>query len=318
MSAFTIWRGWRWITVALGAAFFVVLIGAISVLTAVLGLFVLAGLIALAVVPASRIKANGALLVLPHRRLVGHFSDREPGMNLWDWEPSVVVGCAVLAIGYLAAFRGQLNRAPYFLAGVLLLLLDLVSPIDTLGDQYLFSAHVLQHFVLALVIPPLLLLGTPAFHLWRLTQLERALGHPPVSWLLGVGTMLAWHIPALFNAALANDALHIVQHLSFLVTGTIFWWPILAPVEGRRLQALPAVAYLFSACVCCSLLGAFLDLRSRRPLPGVPNPPAHLWGSIAKSDQQLGGMLMWVPGCFVYLAGILSVVKRWYSQEVTA
>ena len=87
-------------------------------------------------------------------------------MILWDWEPSVVMGCALLAIGYLMVVRKHgLNRAPYFLAGVLLLLLDLVSPIDTLGDQYLFSAHVLQHFLLALVIPPLLLLGTPPFEL---------------------------------------------------------------------------------------------------------------------------------------------------------
>ena len=235
-------------------------------------------------------------------------------MNLWDWEPSVVVGCAALAIGYFTMVRQQLNRAPYFLAGLLLLLLDLVSPIDTLGDQYLFSAHVLQHFVLALVIPPLLLLGTPEFKLGRLTRLERALGHPPVSWLLGVGTMLAWHIPALFNTALASDTLHIAQHLSFLVTGTIFWWPILAPIGSRRLEALPAIAYLFSACVCCSLLGAFLTFG---PIGLYPTYTGYM-GLDAKSDQQLGGLLMWVPGCFVYLAGILSVVKRWYSQEVTA
>jgi putative membrane protein len=235
-------------------------------------------------------------------------------MNTWDWEPSVVVGCATLAIGYLLVVRRRLNRAPYFLAGVLLLLLDLVSPIDTLGDHYLFSAHVLQHFLLALVIPPLLLLGTPPFEIGSLSKLERVLGGPPVSWLLGMGVMLGWHIPALFNAALANDSLHIFQHLSFLVTGTIFWWPILAPVEGRRLQALPAVAYLFSACVSCSLLGAFLTFG---PVGLYPTYTGYM-GLDAKSDQQLGGLLMWVPGCFVYLAGILSVVRRWYSEEVTA
>jgi putative membrane protein len=230
-----------------------------------------------------------------------------------------VVGCAMLAIGYLMLVRKQRwNRAPFFLAGVLLLLLDLVSPIDTLADRYLFSAHIVQHFLLALVIPPLLLLGTPAFELGVLNKLERAIGQPPVSWLLGVGTMLAWHIPALFNAALANDGLHILQHLSFLITGTIFWWPILAPVESKRLPALGAVAYLFSACVCCSLLGAFLTFAPAGLYPAYLNPPGRLWGLDPKSDQQLGGMLMWVPGCFVYLAGILSVVRRWYSEEATA
>jgi putative membrane protein len=240
-------------------------------------------------------------------------------MIFWDWEPSVVIGCAVLALGYIAIVRKHaLNRAPYFFAGVVLLLLDLVSPIDTLADRYLFSAHIVQHFLLALVIPPLFLLGTPAFELGALTKLERAIGQPPVSWLLGVGTMLVWHIPVLFNAALASDGLHIFQHLSFLVTGTVFWWPILTPLESKRLPALAAVSYLFSACVCCSLLGAFLTFAPAGLYPAYLNPPAHLWGLDPKSDQQLGGMLMWVPGCFVYLAGILSTVMRWYGAERTA
>jgi putative membrane protein len=245
----------------------------------------------------------------------------------WDWEPSVLAGCVGLAIGYFVLMRKrELRRASYYLAGVALLLLDLVSPIDTLGDQYLFSAHIVQHFFLALVIPPLLLLGTPAFDLGPFSTLERSLGQPPVSWLLGVGTMLAWHIPALFNAALANDTLHIVQHLSFLVTGTIFWWPILGPLEERHLQPLAAVSYLFSACVCCSLLGAFLTFGPVGLYPAYLNPNDKLgilpllrdnWGLDPKSDQQLGGMLMWVPGCFVYLSGILSTVIRWYGAERT-
>jgi putative membrane protein len=240
-------------------------------------------------------------------------------MNAWDWEPSIVVGCSALAIGYFALVRKRsFNRAPYFLAGVLLLLLDLVSPIDTLADRYLFSAHIVQHFLLALVIPPLFLLGTPRFDLGKLHKLERAIGQPPVSWLLGVGTMLVWHIPALFNAALAHDGLHIFQHLSFLVTGTIFWWPILGPLEDRHLPTLPAVSYLFSACLCCSLLGAFLTFGPVGLYTAYLNPPAHLWGLDPKSDQQLGGLLMWVPGCFVYLSGILSTVIRWYGAEHTA
>jgi putative membrane protein len=236
-------------------------------------------------------------------------------MNTWDWEPSVIIGCAALAIGYLALVRQRgLNRAPYFLAGVLLLLLDLVSPIDTLADQYLLSAHVVQHFLLGLVIPPLLLLGTPPFELGRLNKLERVIAQPPVSWLLGVGTMLAWHVPVLFNAALANDGLHVFQHLSFLVTGTIFWWPILGPLRHRRLSTLPAVSYLFSACICCSLLGAFLTFGPEGLYPAYTG----YLGLDAKGDQQLAGLLMWVPGCFVYLSGILAAVRRWYGEERTA
>lgn len=242
-------------------------------------------------------------------------------MNSWDWEPSVVIGCAALALGYIAIVRKHgWNRAPYFFLGVILLLLDLVSPIDTLGDQYLLSAHILQHFLLALIIPPLLLLGTPqwladsALQNPAVRKIERAIGQPPVSWLLGVGTMLAWHIPLLFNAALANDGLHVVQHLSFLVTGTIFWWPIVGPLENRHLPVLGAVSYLFSACACCSLLGAFLTLGPVGLYPAYLNPPiVKPLGLDPRSDQQLGGLLMWVPGCFVYLSGILASVIRWYT-----
>ena len=251
----------------------------------------------------------------------------------WDWEPSVVMGCAALVMGYWAIARKHgLSRMNYWLAGVVVLLLDLVSPIDALGDQYLFSAHIFQHFLLALIIPPLLLFGTPrwlaevALQRPSLRKAERILGHPPVSWLLGVGTMLAWHIPVFFNAALANDTLHIFQHLSFLVTGTIFWWPIVGPLEDRHLPPLGAVSYLFSACLCCSLLGAFLTFGPVGLYPAYLNPsPAfgdnlgivrlvrENWGLDPKSDQQLGGLLMWVPGCFVYLSGILSTVMHWYG-----
>jgi cytochrome c oxidase assembly factor CtaG len=234
----------------------------------------------------------------------------------WDWEPSVVVGCAALAIGYLVT-ASRTRRAFWFLIGVLLLLLDLVSPIDALADGYLFSAHIAQHFLLALVIPPLLILGLPSD---LETRLPAALP-TSVAWLLGVGTMLIWHIPAFFNAALASDALHVFQHLTFLASGVIFWWPVLCPTEERRLPAGVAVPYLFSACAACSLLGAAITFGSPGRYPAYLHPDDRLgilpliregWGLDAKSDQQLGGLLMWVPGCFVYLSAILATVSRLY------
>lgn len=230
----------------------------------------------------------------------------------WDWEPSVVIGCAGLAAAYLVLTRRQPRNAWYFLAGVLVLLLDLVSPIDSLGDEYLFSAHIVQHFVLALVVPPLLIAGMPPM---RLPVLPAAL-----CWSLGVGTMVFWHIPLLFNAALASDGLHIFQHLSFLVTGTIFWWPVLQ----RQFAPLTAISYLFSACLTCSILGAAITFAKPGLYPAYLNPEDHLgllplirdrWGLDPKTDQQLGGLLMWIPGCFVYLTAILITVGRWYGLK---
>ena len=252
----------------------------------------------------------------------------------WDWEPSVLLGCVTLAAAYLAVARQRTAaQSLCFLAGVVLLLLDLVSPIDTLGDTYLFSAHVLQHFLLALIIPPLWLLGIPqtvaerALRKPGIARTERVLSRPVLAWSLGVGAMLAWHIPALFNAALASDALHIFQHLSFLVTGAIFWWPVLSPLEPRRLPPLAAIVYLFSACTACSLLGAVLTFTPPGWYPAYRNPADHLgilreiragWGLDPRTDQQLGGMLMWVPGCLVYLTAILARVARWYAAPENA
>ena len=157
-------------------------------------------------------------------------------------------------------------------------------------------------------------------------RLERLLVWPLAAWLAGVGTMLLWHFPPLFNAALANDALHVVQHLSFLVTGVIFWWRICGPLPQRRLPALAAIVYLFSACTACSLLGAALTFSSPGAYPAYLRPEDRLgilslirsWGLDAKSDQQLGGMLMWVPGCLVYLTAILARVGEWYRAPEPA
>ncbi len=234
-------------------------------------------------------------------------------MTGWDWEPSVVIGCAAMVVAYLwfLRIRGA-GSSLWFFLGVLVLLFDLVSPIDILADKYLFSAHIVQHLVLALVVPPLLIAGMPPLTLPVLPA--------SVSWSLGAGAMLFWHIPVFFNAALANDALHIVQHLSFLATGTIFWWPILQ----RQFQPLTAISYLFGACLACSVLGAALTFARSGLYPAYLNPGDPLgwlpairgtWGLDPKADQQLGGLLMWVPGCFVYLSAILMTVARWYGVK---
>jgi cytochrome c oxidase assembly factor CtaG len=131
-------------------------------------------------------------------------------------------------------------------------------------------------------------------------------------------------VPLFFNAALANEGLHVFQHLSFLVTGVIFWWPVLTPVEGHRMAPLGAICYLFGACLSCSLLGAALTFARPGLYPSYLNPDDRLgilpllrdqWGLDPRNDQQLGGLLMWIPGCFVYLTAILTTVAHWYGAE---
>ena len=246
----------------------------------------------------------------------------------WGWEPSVVGGCLVLAAGYLAVAGANLTRrAAAFFAGIAVLFLALDSPLDTLGDTYLFSAHMVQHLLLILIVPPLLLLGMPASLVERARRVPwmrrpmSALGAPAVAWGLGIGTMAVWHIPALYDAALVRGGVHLVQHLSFLVTGTIFWWPVVAPADDARLGPLPAVLYLVAAALAGSVVGivitfARVDLYPAYFLPvdrlGIEPLIRNGWGLSPEVDQELGGLLMWIPGGLVYLSAILGVMARWY------
>ncbi len=257
----------------------------------------------------------------------------------WSLQPSVLAGCgglfavySVACMGLARPTRGEaasLGRAAAFLAGVLLLLLALISPLDTLGDRYLFSVHMAQHLLLVLIVPPLLLLGLPPWLAARLLSwapagaAERVLGQPALAWALGVGTLWLWHAPALYNAALAAENVHVAQHLTFLVAATVFWWPVLAPPGSRRLAALPAMLYLFTAGAANSVLGILLTFAPPGLYPLYLNPPDPLgllpllrggWGWSPTADQQAGGLLMWVAGGPIYLAAILATLVRWFAE----
>lgn len=245
----------------------------------------------------------------------------------WEVHPTVVVGCLGLAIWYLAARPRSLRSAVLFLLGDLVLLLSLISPIDPLGDQYLFSAHMLQHLLLILTVPPLLIAGLTGGRVqaWiqhpRVRMAERFLGNPAVGWLSNMAMMLVWHLPVLYNAANASTAVHVTEHLCFLVTGCMFWWPIFTPLGSERMQPGRAMIYLFSAAVISTLLGiliTFLPVGLYEPYlhPADEIGALHLirttWGISAAEDQKLAGLLMWVPGCAIYFIVMLMELGRWF------
>jgi len=254
--------------------------------------------------------------------------------TMWDLEPSILAGCAALLTAYALLVRpAATTRGALYAGGVLTLLLALISPLDTLGAGYLFSAHMLQHLLLVLVVPPLLLLGIPAPSYARLLawgparRAEQALGRPLVAWPLGIVTLWVWHYPAVYDAVLSDVGLHILQHLSFLVTSTIFWWPVLAPVDtGRRLGPFGTIVYLMAAVIASSVLGivitfappglypAYLRLGDRS---GVLTLLRGGWGLTPAVDQQIGGVLMWVVGAPIYLLGVLVVLARWFGAPDT-
>jgi cytochrome c oxidase assembly factor CtaG len=188
----------------------------------------------------------------------------------------------------------------------------------------------LQHFLLILVVPPLLLLGIPpriaerALRWEPASRAERVVGQPVLAWLLGIGTLWVWHTPALYDVALGNKGLHVVQHLGFLVTSTIFWWVVIAPVpERRRLNLLGTTAYLLVASLASSLLGIIVTFAPPGLYPpylhpaGAPGIVALIrqgWGFSAADDQQVGGLLMWVGNSPVYVVACLAALARWYRE----
>ncbi len=246
----------------------------------------------------------------------------------WDFQPTVVVGTVALMLAYLWVVRFRLNRKTLlFGSGVLLMFLTLIGPLDFLGDEYLFSAHMLEHLLFYLAVPPLLLLGLPAEPLRRLlsnkimTRVEAFLRRPIFAWLLAVATMWLWHLPALYNAALNNEGIHAVEHLSFLVTGTIFFWPIFTPLQSHRFSPVVGAVYIFSAMSANMILGILLTYAPLGYYPTYMHSTdatglfiRTVWKLDPQSDLNLGGMFMWIIGGLLYFASLMAVFSRLYRN----
>ena len=248
----------------------------------------------------------------------------------WDLEPSVIFGSAALFLAYLWVVRFRVNRnTAIFGSGVLLMLLTLIGPLDFLGDSYLFSAHMMEHILLYLAVPPLLLLGLPPAPVRSLlsnefpARAERFLSRPTIAWLLAVGTMWLWHLPVLYNAALNHEGIHVVEHLSLLLTGTIFFWPIFTPLQSHRLSPIIGSVYIFTAMSINMILGILLTfaplgyyftyMRSSDGT-GVFQLIRSVWKLDPQSDLNLGGMFMWIIGGLVYFTLLLVVFSRLYRN----
>ena len=218
-------------------------------------------------------------------------------------------------------------RAVCFLSGMAILALALLGPMDEMADQY-FSMHMVQHLLLMKVIAPLLLLGwfSPIFlwavgknaahqtgELWarsrRLRRLWRRFTDPWVAWIAFALCLWFWHIPAFYQAALENEPLHDFEHLLFLGTSLLFWWYLLKTGRDQKLRYGVAVIYLFTTLLHESVLGALLTFsqKSWYSFYSAANP----WGLPALHDQQLAGLIMWLPGCTLFSVLIIYYFGAW-------
>ena len=238
----------------------------------------------------------------------------------WTWDPAVLAISAAALAAYLAVFRLH-ARCWLFAAALGVFLFTMISPIRALADGYLFSAHMAQHILLLLVAPAFLLMSLPAN--FTLPGFLQKLAHPAAGWVSGVGAMWIWHAPALCNSAASSKPVFALQTVSLLALGGAFWWQILAPRESQRLAPLIAVLYLASSCVACSVLGIIFTFSPVTVCSIYAHPADRLgmlatirdgWGITPEKDQQLGGLLMWVPMCLVYLGAIFGQLARWFSE----
>jgi putative membrane protein len=249
---------------------------------------------------------------------------------------AVLAPLAIVAVlytlGYLRLWKrsrehaaARKRHALAFAAGWLALAAALLPPLDPLGSK-LFSIHMIQHEVLMLIAAPLLVLGHPLpMFLWAfggqarealagatrvpwISGSWRFLMRPFTAWTLHAAALWIWHVPPLFEAALTDRGLHDAQHLSFVVTALVFWSALLH-TRARESQGA-AIVYLFTTTIHTGVLGALITFASRPWFPSyLATAPA--WGFTALEDQQLGGLIMWVPGSIVYVGFGLYLFARW-------
>jgi putative membrane protein len=255
----------------------------------------------------------------------------------WEFEPGVVLPLAISAALYgygLSRFwreagvgRGiRAGEAACFWLGWLALVVALVSPVHPWGSV-LFSAHMTQHEILMLIAAPLLVLGKPLVAMlralpsgwarrlvtWTSVRWWRAVwgivSNAFAAWLIHAAILWMWHIPALFQATLGNELVHAAQHLSFVLSALLFWWAVMQGPH-RALNYGVAVLYLFTTALHSGVLGALITFSGRLWYPAYASTTGS-WGLTPLEDQQLGGLIMWVPACLVYIFAGLALFAGW-------
>jgi len=268
----------------------------------------------------------------------------DSGQNVataWNWEPTVPLGLLLAGALYVAGLRNwespshpinAWQRVSFF-AGLGVIFLALQSPLDPLSD-HLFLAHQVQHLVLRMIGPPLILLGAPLTPLLRglptaarqrvvrplagnavIRRLYAFLTHPMVAAVLFLGTLFFWQGQGPHNLSLRNDGVHYLMHLTMLFTGILFWWVIIDLKPHRaRMPYVARALYLGFQIFPNTLLGAIVTF-SPGVLYSAYGDVERLWGLSLLADQAIGGTILWIPGDMMFLIAAGIMVGLWFRQE---
>jgi putative membrane protein len=268
-----------------------------------------------------------------------------PGVSyLTDWQlepPSTTV--LLFALLYAIGWRRRVSRRParaeaaYFAAGIAALVLALNSPLAALDDE-LFWVHMTQHVLLLVVAPPLLLLGRPWSTVWRAFPLRlrraaaqgglrlaerssvragwRVAAAPETALVAFVATLAVWHLPVLYDATLRSAGIHVLEHMTFLVTGLLFWSHLIDTPPVRSRLGYPARALYTTMAMAASWILAIVIALASEPLyEGYAQLESRPGGISALADEQLAAGVMWVPGSIPFVVAILVFAYRWLESE---
>ena len=250
----------------------------------------------------------------------------------WTFSIPILIPIGVYAYLYLRRFRevrrtsgprgAGARQLAAFAGSVLVILIALVSPLDALGENYLFSAHMAQHLLLGDIAPLLMLLALSRVMMRPLTRrlqvVERALGplaHPASALILWLSVIYFWHIPALYDAALENPGVHALQHVSFFTAGVLVWWPLIQPVPMRnRLNGMWTFGYIGAAKLGLASLGLYLTWSTSVAYTYYERVP-RVWGLSAISDQNVGGAIMMVEQSILLVTVLAILFGRMLAQS---
>jgi putative membrane protein len=263
----------------------------------------------------------------------------ENALFAWNWDPLILVllgtSLALYVSGLRRSWAGRARsishwQAAAFVTGWLVLFIALISPVHKVGAA-LFSMHMTQHTALMLVAAPLLVIGRPLIaFLWALPQSTREaavmffarngiplvwrfLSAPLFVWTAHATALWMWHTPRLYTAALSSETVHALQHAMFLATALLFWWTLIHGRYGRMGYGV-AVLYVFTTAVHSGILGALLTMARRVWFP-VHEGRTAAWNLTALEDQQLAGLIMWIPAGVVFIIVGLALFGAWLGES---
>jgi putative membrane protein len=259
----------------------------------------------------------------------------EISLTHFSVHPSTVIGLVALGGLYewagrrgarsgergATASRPTLPAPLFFYGGLLTIFLSLNGPLHDLSDEYLFSAHMVQHLVLTLVAPPLLIAGTPAAFFREALRVPgvhavaRWVTRPTRTFAIFNVVIAAWHLPPLYNTAMAHHSVHIVQHLTFMVAAVLMWWPFLSPLPELPRLAYPGqLLYCFLMSIPMSIVSIYIAMADHILYPAYAAAP-RVWGLTPMQDQLIGGLIMWIPGG-IFFYGVMTVVFfKWAARD---